>query len=152
MLLVFVNNRAITQEKQDVYQYKTDEGVTEFTDQVKPEKDLIRHSQIRKMTAEEELLRQEKLDEIIEKDKQADRQRALQNQLEQERRIRQQREKEIERLKKQQAEDSNKKDKDRDVIWLVPPRRHPRPPVKPEHPIEKPPHKPRKKERLKQVD
>ena len=149
MLLFAVINNAIAQEIQDVYQYKTDEGVTEFTDQVKPEKELINHSQIRKMTSEEEQLRQEKLDEIIEKDKQADRQRALQNQLEQERRLRQQREKEIERLKRQQAEDSNKSDKDRDVIWLIPPRRHPRPPIKPEHPIEKPPHKPRKKERLK---
>jgi len=124
---------------QDVYEYKSNEGVTEFTDQVKPDVKPVNQMQIKKMTPEEEAESKAKLDSIREKDKELDQRVKLQQQLENERRIRQQKEQELERLKNTQSDDSkNSNSNNNDNIWYNPPGYRPRPP------IHRPPNRPGK--------
>lgn len=54
--------------EQTVYQYKNSDGVVEFTDEIKADKQPEKKIQIKKMTPEEEALSQKKLQEIRKKD------------------------------------------------------------------------------------
>jgi len=107
---------------QDVYEYQNAQGVTEFTDQVKADKEPVKQMQIKKMTAEEEAQSEAKLEQIIEKDKALDERVKLQRQLENERNLRLQREQESRQLQKdqqsEQSSDSNGNNNYRDDLWI----------------------------------
>lgn len=70
---------------QDVYEYQNKEGVTEFTDQPKADTAPEKHIQIEKRTPEQEAQSKEKLNEIMDKDKELDKKLARDRQLENER-------------------------------------------------------------------
>ncbi len=72
---------------QDVFEYKNKEGVTEFTDELKENKTPESHVQIKKMTPEQEDESKQKLEQIMEKDKELDKRLAREKQLENERRL-----------------------------------------------------------------
>lgn len=140
ILLVLQTSDLLADNTQQVYEYKNKDGVTEFTDQLKQDKEIVSESKIKKMTPEQEAESKAQLEAIVEKDKELDKQRALRNQLEKERRLRLQKEKELEQLKKEQAEESEKDKNSGDIYWRTRPKRYP--PVRPEQPIHRPP-KPR---------
>ena len=117
---------------QDVYEYQNKEGVTEFTDQVKDNKQLEKHIQIPKRTAEQEAQSQEKLNTIMEKDKDLNKKLANERKLENERLRRDAQA----RADKKQAEseseyDNSSRRRNSNGDWYYPP-------VRPVHPIERP--------------
>lgn len=124
---------------QDVYEYKNNEGVTEFTDQVKDNKKLEKHIQIPKRTAEQEAQSKEKLEDIMKKDKELDKKIAQQRKLENER-LRLEEKARADKAKQQSESDNNG-----NGDWYYP--RRPVRPIhrpKPSHPIEGKPSKPGK--------
>jgi len=117
---------------QKVYEYQNTQGVTEFTDTVKANKEPVKELQIEKTTPEEEARSKAKLEQIIEKDKELDERVKLQRQLENERVKAQQ--KSTKQKDKQHSDDS-----DRDEYWRRVPYgvRPPHRPVRPK-PIPRP--------------
>ena len=101
LTLAFIQAQAV----QDVYEYKNKEGVTEFTDEVKVNKVPEKHTQIKKMTPEEEAKGQQKLDQIMEKDKALDERLAKERQLENKRRAEAQ--KQAQEAKKNEGQDDD---------------------------------------------
>ncbi len=72
-LLAVLSAPLVAQEAvQEVYEYKNKKGVTEFTDQVDPNKKLEKHIEIPKRTADQEAQSQAKLNTIVENDKKLD--------------------------------------------------------------------------------
>ncbi|MCU7939325.1 MAG: hypothetical protein KZQ64_15075 [gamma proteobacterium symbiont of Bathyaustriella thionipta] len=117
---------------QDVYQYQNKEGVTEFTDHVKGNKTPQRQFQIQKRTAEQEAQSQQKLNEIIEKDRQLDKKIARDRALENERLRRQQKAKEDD--SKEPSSDSDSGGRWRNGIYYPPRPVHPIHPGRPNRP------------------
>ncbi|MCW8932883.1 MAG: hypothetical protein OQL19_21915 [Gammaproteobacteria bacterium] len=115
---------------QDVYEYKNDEGVIEFTDTVKEDKAPEQHIQIEKMTPEQEEQSKQKLDDIIEKDQALDERRAKERQMENELRRQTKRAQESET---QEDEDNSNNDD-----YLYRRGRYPGVPVVPGNPIVRP--------------
>jgi len=70
---------------QEVYEYKDSKGVTEFTDKVNTDKELVKEMQIKKTTPEAEAEGKAQLDNIMEKDKELDERLDAQRKLENER-------------------------------------------------------------------
>jgi len=125
---------------QDVYEYENKQGVTEFTDRIKPDQNPASHIQIEKRTAEQEAQGQAKLDAIVKKDQEFDKQIAEQKQIEIENRQRRQ---ELNNQRAEQQAADNKDDYDDNRYGYydryyrpIPGRPIHRP--KPVHPIEKP--------------
>lgn len=139
-LLVVAQAEAV----QDVYEYKNKKGVTEFTDQAKDGKVPEKQFQIQKRTPEEEAQSKEKLEHIMEKDKELDKRLAEQRRLENER-IREYQEQQA--LKRQQElpvqDDDHYSRRNKNWRPGVPIR--PVEPGKPGHPIAKPKPKSKKK-------
>ena len=73
------------EDVQQVYEYKNSQGVTEFTDAIKSDKEPVKELQIKKMTEEEKVQGKAKLEEIMEKDKALDARVEAQRQAENER-------------------------------------------------------------------
>ena len=65
----FLQTAVLAEEMQDIYKYKSKDGVVEFTDEIKPDESPKKHVQIKRSTAEENAQRQEKLELIRAKDK-----------------------------------------------------------------------------------
>lgn len=108
-LLMIVTNVMPVHAVQDVYEYKNSEGVTEFTDEVKTDKTLKGHTQIQKMTAEKEAQSKQKLEGIMEKDKELDMRQAEQRKRENELRLQTQRQNQ-----QQQSQGNNNQRSDSD--------------------------------------
>ncbi len=127
-------------EVQKIYEYQGKEGVPVFTDQVKPDKPLKNVHKIKKLSPEEEAERQKKLEKIIIKDQEKDRQRALERKLEAERamRLQTERELELERLRNAHTpQENNNNNNGYDVYWTIP--AYGRPPLRPRPPGSRPP-------------
>lgn len=92
---------------QNVYQYQNSEGVTEFTDAVKANQEPEKQFQIKKMTAEEEAQSQQKLEQIMEKDKALDKRLTRERRLENERRLRYQEQQAAQRKERNSEDDSD---------------------------------------------
>ena len=90
---------------QNVYEYQNSEGVTEFTDEVKADKVPEKQFQIKKMTPEEEAQGKQKLEQIMEKDKELDKRLARERQLENERKLRSQEQRAQEKQSQKQQQD-----------------------------------------------
>lgn len=73
------------EDVQKVYEYQNSQGVTEFTDTVKSNKEPVKELEIQKMTEEEKAQGKAKLEDIMEKDKALDKRVEAQRQLENER-------------------------------------------------------------------
>ncbi len=128
------------EEVQKIYEYQSKDGVPVFTDKVKPDKQLKSVQKIKKLSPEEEAQRQKKLEKIIVKDQEKDRQRALERKLEAERamRLQNERELELERLRNSYVpQDVNANNNGYDVYWTIP--AYGRPPIRPRPPGTRPP-------------
>ena len=75
---------------QDIYQYEDKEGVTEFTDRLKPDKTPKQHIQIENTPARQIVEGQDRLDKLIQYNEEYDNNIAEQQRLENERREKQQ--------------------------------------------------------------
>jgi len=121
----------------EVYEYQGKDGVPEFTDQVKPDKSVKSVQQIKKTSPEQEQQSREKLQRLVEKDRQRDKQRTLEKQLEAERNRRYQTERELELERLRNADRTSTpppgNDDKYDVYWYG------RPPYRPGHPGLRPP-------------
>lgn len=91
------------EEVQKVYEYQNSQGVTEFTDTIKADKEPVKQLQIEKRSAAEEAQSQEKLEQIREKDRELDKQ------------IDSRRQKEYKRSTRQRSEQQTQKSDDDDV-------------------------------------
>lgn len=83
-----------TDNTQKIYKYQDDQGIPEFTDTIKTDKEPVKKLQIEKMSEEEKARSEAKLEQIREKDQQLDE------------RVRLQRQREYERNKKTQRSDN----------------------------------------------
>lgn len=119
---------------QDVYEYTNKKGVTEFTDEIKADKTPEKHIQIKKMTADEKAQSQQKLEQIMDKDKELDKRLARERKLENERR--RQYEEQQALKKKQQPEQEDDGISRRNNRNLNPKPGHP---IYPERPGTRPP-------------
>ncbi len=128
---------------QDVYEYTNKQGVVEFTDEIKADKKPDKHLQIKKMTPEEEALGEQKLEKIMEKDKELDKRLARERQLENERKRQYQEQQALKKKQQPEQEDDGISRRNNRNLYprpVQPGRPGIRPP-KPSHPIQ-PPGKP----------
>ncbi len=128
------------EEVQKIYEYQSKDGVPVFTDKVKPDKQLKSVQKIKKLSPEEEAQRQKKLEKIMVKDQEKDRQRALERKLEAERAMRLQTERELQLERSRNSyvppvQDNN--NNGYDVYWTIP--AYGRPPIRPRPPGTRPP-------------
>jgi hypothetical protein len=139
LLFGFFLPTALAEEMQDIYEYKDKKGVVEFTDEIKPDETLEKHVQIKRSTAEENAVREEKLELIMAKDKELDKKLAIERKKErqQELALKQQREAaKAEQLRKQQAEQQWEQYNNGNPYWRqgsYPPY-GPMPPHRPDYP------------------
>ena len=111
------------EEVQKVYEYQNSQGVTEFTDTIKADKEPVQQLKIEKRSAAEEAQSQEKLQQIREKDRELDK------------KINSRRQMEYKRSTRQRSEQQTQKSDDDDVdIYYrrrLPYARPPHRPIKP---------------------
>jgi len=119
ILTIFSSISAVS--AQNVYEYKNNEGVTEFTDERKENEIPEKNIQIKNRTAEQEAKSKEKLNEIMTKDKELDKQIAKENKLKN-KHLKEQQEAKEKKLKQQQSSENGDDD------FYYPPGR-----VRPEH-------------------
>jgi len=100
---LFVQIGYADEETDTIYMYKNDNGVPEFTDEVKPNQQPDAQRELQNMTPEQEAASKAKLDQIVADDKELDARVAEQNKLDAERNAQRQQ-------AKQEKQDNQKQD------------------------------------------
>ena len=100
---LFVQIGYADEETDTIYMYKNDNGVPEFTDEVKPNQQPDAQRELQNMTPEQEAASKAKLDQIVADDKELDARVAEQNKLDSERNAQRQQ-------AKQEKQDNQKQD------------------------------------------